>query len=205
MLPVAVLVSGTGSNLQAILDASKADPDFGAEVVATISDRADVPALDKARAAGVPAAVVEWSGSISREAFTGSVCDAADGFGAEALIMAGFMRILSPEALKRFPDAILNIHPSLLPAFPGAQAVADALEHGVKVTGCTIHFADEEVDGGPIIAQEAVAVLSDDTEATLAARIHEVEHRLYPQVVKALAHGQLTVVGGKVTWKEARR
>lgn len=195
--PIAVLVSGSGSNLQAILDAARA-PEYGARVCVVVSDRPGIKALDRADDAGVPTVVVPWSGD--RAAFTTSICDAADRHGAEALVLAGFMRILAPEAIRRFPDRIVNTHPALLPAFPGAHAVADAISYGVKLSGVTIHFVDEQVDHGPIIHQEAIPVLADDDEATLQARIQEVEHRVYPEVVDALARGRLTVSGRRVSW-----
>ncbi len=201
-LPIAVLVSGSGSNLQAILDAS-ADPRYAAEVRVVISDRPGVRALERAGHAGVSTEVVAWRDHGDREPFTAAVCDAAERHGARALVLAGFLRILGPEAMVRFPDRIVNIHPSLLPAFPGTMhAVGEALAHGVKVTGVTVHFVTEEVDVGPIIAQEAVRVLPGDTEAALHARLHEVEHRIYPEAVDALARGALTVAGRAVVWKE---
>ncbi|MEA2058907.1 MAG: phosphoribosylglycinamide formyltransferase [Actinomycetota bacterium] len=197
--PVAVLVSGGGTNLQAILDA-EAEPGFSAEVVVVISDRPSVKALDRARSAGIAAIVVDWTDYPDRTTFSAAICDEAARHGARALILAGFMRILAPEAMRRFPDRIINVHPALLPAFPGAHAVPQAIEHGVKVTGVTVHFVDEQVDHGPIIAQEAVAVLPDDDEATLHARLQDVEHRLFPQVVDALGRGSLRVEGRRVTW-----
>ena len=201
MLPIAVLVSGSGSNLQAIVDASRADPDFGAEVAVVISDRPGVRALQRAEASGIPAVVVAWADHPGREAFTGAVCDTAEHHGARALILAGFMRILAPEAVARFPLRIINTHPALLPAFPGAHAIPQALAHGVKVTGVTIHFVDEEVDHGPIIVQRPVPVLPGDDEPALQARIQAEEHRLYPAVVKAFATGRLTVDGRQVRWE----
>jgi len=199
--PVAVLVSGSGSNLQAILDAA-ADPSYGAEIVTVISDRPGVRALDRAAAAGIPGAVVAWKGSTDRASFSAAVCDAAEAYGAEALILAGFMRILAPNAIARFPNRILNTHPALLPAFPGAHAIPEAIAHGVKLTGVTIHFVDEEVDHGPIIRQVAVPVEPGDTEATLQARIQAEEHRVYPEVIDAFARRRLEVAGRSVTWKE---
>ena len=189
-MPIAVLVSGSGSNLQAIIDAA-ARPGFSAEIVAVISDHDHVKALDRAAAAGIATEVVLWQDFDSRDRFTSALCDAAERYEAEALVLAGFMRILAPVALERFPNRIINIHPSLLPAFPGAHAVRDALDHGVTVTGVTVHFVDEQVDHGPIIRQEAVLVLPDDDEQTLHARIQEVEHRIFPEVVDALGRGEL--------------
>ena len=201
MLPIAILVSGSGSNLQAILDESSRDPDFGAQPVIVISDRPGVAALERAQQAGVATAVVDWTDYDSREAFTAAVCDTAQQADAEALVLAGFMRILSPEAVDRFPNKILNTHPALLPAFRGANAIGDALAAGVKVTGVTIHFVDEEVDHGPIIAQQTVPVYPHDTEGSLRQRIQAIEHMLYPDVVKALARGELMVDGTHVTWQ----
>ena len=197
MTPIAVLVSGNGTNLQAIIDAARV-ADFPAEIVAVISDRPGVRALERATAAGIPTGVVAWSDYRDRDLFTKAVCEAAEESGAAALVLAGFMRILGPEAITRFPHRIVNVHPALLPAFPGAHAVEQALEHGVKVTGVTVHFVDEEVDHGPIIAQEVVPVLPGDTVESLHRRIQEVEHRLYPDAIADLAAGLLTVEGRTV-------
>jgi phosphoribosylglycinamide formyltransferase-1 len=203
VLPVAVLVSGSGSNLQALLDASRTDPDFGARIAVVISDRPGVAALGRATEAGVPSEVVSWSDFDDRQAFSIAVCDAARRHGAEALVLAGFMRVLSPAAIDRYPNRIINIHPALLPAFPGAHAVPAALAHGVKVSGVTVHFVDDEVDHGPIITQQSVAVEAGDTEETLHARIQQEEHRLFPLVVKAFAAGRLHVEGRRVLWEES--
>jgi phosphoribosylglycinamide formyltransferase 1 len=197
--PIAVLVSGSGSNLQAILDAA-GRPGYAANVVVVISDRPDVKALDRAEAAGVPSVVVDWDDFGSRDQFSLAVCDVASREGAEALVLAGFMRVLAPVAIDRFPGRIVNIHPALLPSFPGAHAVRETLEYGVTVTGVTVHFVDEQVDHGPIIHQETVRILPDDDEASLHARIQEVEHRLYPEVIDALARGGLTIDGRRVRW-----
>lgn len=193
---IAVLVSGSGTNLQALID--HAGEASGYSIAIVVSDRHGVRALDRARSAGMPTVVVEWSGD--RREFTTGVCDAAAEAGADALVLAGFMRILGPEALTRFPNRILNIHPSLLPAFPGKTPVADTLAHGVRVTGVTVHFIDERVDHGPIVSQESVMVEADDTEFTLHQRLHDLEHRLYPAAVSAMAQGRLRVEGRKVIW-----
>ncbi len=165
------------------------------------SDRPGARALGRAEAAGVPTAVVPWTGD--REASTRSLCDVVEGAGAEGIVLAGFMRILAPDAVERFPNRILNIHPSLLPAFPGGRAVEDALAHGVTVTGVTVHFVDEQVDHGPIIAQRPVGVRAGDTVDTLHERIQAVEHELYPDVVADFAAGRLVVDGRHVHRKEA--
>lgn len=199
-LPVAVLVSGSGSNLQSIIDAAAA-PEFPAEVVVVISDRPGVLALDRAAAAGVASVVVPWSEFDDRDRFTEAVCDVAADHGARALVLAGFMRILAPTAIRRFPNRIVNVHPALLPSFPGAHAVPQALAHGVKLSGVTVHFVDEEVDHGPIISQEAVLILDEDDETSLHARIQEVEHRLLPEALEALALDRLRVTGRHVVWE----
>ena len=198
--PIAVLVSGDGSNLQALIDAS-ADPSFGAEIVVVVSDRPGVRGLARAETEGLPGVVIDWTKHGDRESFTSAVCDAADAHGARALVLAGFMRILAPSAIRRFPHRIINTHPALLPAFPGAHAIGEAMAHGVKLSGVTIHFVDEEVDHGPIILQEAVSIGVDDTEASVQARVQTVEHRVYPQVIDAFARGLITVDGRIVTWE----
>lgn len=144
--------------------------------------------------------MVSYSDFADRDHFSAAIADAALMAGAEALILAGFMRILAPVAIAKFPNRILNIHPSLLPAFPGAHAIAQALAHGVKLTGVTVHFVDEEVDHGPIIAQRPVPVLRGDNEQQLRERIQMEEHRLYPEVVRAFASGEIDVVGREVIW-----
>lgn len=197
---IAVLVSGSGSNLQALIDAQSIEG--GYEIVTVISDRPDVLGLARADRAGIPTELVEWPLFSSRETFTSAICDVADRFGATGLVLAGFMRILSPVAIERFPDAIINVHPSFLPAFSGAHAVENALKEGVTSTGVSIHFVDEKVDHGPLILQEVVAVHPDDDAASLHARIQKVEHRLLPHVVSAFALGALTVVDGTVRWDE---
>jgi phosphoribosylglycinamide formyltransferase-1 len=200
-LPIAVLVSGSGTNLQALIDA-EAGRTLDCRIVVVISDRPDIAALDRATAAGIPTEVVPWAHHRTREAFTTAVCDATDRYGARGLVLAGFMRILAPEAVSRFPDAIVNVHPALLPAFPGADAVDQALAYGVTVSGVTVHFVDEQVDHGPIILQEAVPVESGDDAASLHARLQTVEHRLLPLALSALGRGVLKVEGRRVTWAE---
>lgn len=195
-IDIAVLVSGSGSNLQALID--RLDPSL-AEIVLVVSDRPGAYGLERARMAGIPTEVVEWQGDRGR--FTTAVCDAVDRAGAEAMVLAGFMRILGSDAIDRFPHRILNVHPSLLPAFPGARAVDDALDHGVTVTGVTIHFVDEQVDHGPICLQVPVEVRPEDTADTLHARIQGEEHAHYPRVVEAFCAGRLEIQGRKVIWR----
>lgn len=199
-LPIAILISGSGTNLQALLDASS-DVDFGCEIVSVVSDRPDARGLQRADAVSVRTAVVEWEAHPDRSSFTTAICDTVEAAGARALVLAGFMRILSEEAIARFPDSIINIHPSLLPAYPGAHAVEQALESDDEHTGVTVHFVDELVDNGPIIAQSPVPIRPDDTVDTLHARLQEVEHQLLPTVVSAFGRGDITVTDGHVNWQ----
>lgn len=198
-LPIAVLISGSGTNLQALIDASM-EPDFGCSIVTVISDRAGVAGLDRAERADIATEVVEWSDFSDRAAFTAAVCAAAESAGARALILAGFMRILAPGAIKRFPNAIINVHPALLPAFPGANAVEQALAAGVDTTGVTVHFVDELVDHGPVISQRSLPVHPNDTVETLHERLQKLEHDLLPEVVSAFGNGRVTVMEGAAVW-----
>lgn len=191
-----MLASGSGTNLQALID----HPEVRPHIRLVVSDRERARALERARRAGIDIVLVEWEAHPDRTAFSSALADAVEDAGAKGVVLAGFMRILAPGFIERFPHRILNVHPSLLPAFPGAHAVEDALRHSVAVTGVTIHFVEEEVDSGPIIAQQAVPVLPDDTAASLHARIQEEEHRLYPEVVGAFVSGRLSVEGRRVVW-----
>lgn len=157
-----------------------------------VSDNDSAAALKRAANAGIDSAVVRWEDHGSRSEFSAAVADVIEDCGAKGVVLAGFMRILAPSFIDRFPDRILNIHPSLLPAFPGAHAVEAALAHGVKVTGVTVHFVDEKVDHGPIIAQRPVQVVEGDTVDSLHRRIQSVEHLLYPEVVRAFVVGELS-------------
>jgi phosphoribosylglycinamide formyltransferase-1 len=197
IIDIGVLVSGSGSNLQALIDT----PDLHARIRVVVADRPGIQALDRAEKAGIPVTVLPWDEFGSRANFSEAVVDTVEQSGAKVMVLAGFMRILSSEAVGRFPNRILNIHPSLLPAFPGSNAVAQALAHGVKVTGVTVHLVDEEVDHGPIIAQRAVPVLPGDDVAALHARIQVQEHDLYPRVVRAFVAGEVAVVDGEVKWR----
>jgi len=191
---VAVLVSGSGTNLQALLD----DPAIAPCLAVVLSDRPGVVALDRAASHGVEAVVFEPSAYPDRDAYTDAVRDALVARSVDAVVMAGYMRVLGASFFEAFPDRVLNVHPALLPAFPGAHAVADALAWGVKVTGVTVHLVDEEVDHGPIVLQEAVEVRDDDTPESLAPRVHAVEHRLLPAAVRALLEGRMLVEGRTV-------
>jgi phosphoribosylglycinamide formyltransferase-1 len=196
IIKIAVLASGAGTNLQSLIDA----PDLGRNIAVVVSDRPGISALDRADRAGIPTKVVPWAGFESRAAFSDAVGDEVERSGAGCVALAGFMRVLAPPMVSRFRNRMLNIHPSLLPSFPGSDAVAQALAHGVKLTGVTIHFVDEEVDHGPIIAQRAVPVLPDDDVETLHRRIQVEEHALYPEVVRAFTRGEIEVTDGTVRW-----
>ena len=203
-LRVGVLVSGRGSNLQALLDAC-ARPGYPAEVVVVISDRERAAALDRARAAGVEALVVNPKDFADRETFDLALVRELTARRVGLVCTAGFMRILSSAFTRAFAGRAMNIHPSLLPAFPGLHAQRQALDHGARVAGATVHFLDEgAVDTGPIILQASVPVHPDDTEDALSARILAEEHRLYPEAVRLFAEGRLSVVGRRVLVKGDR-
>jgi phosphoribosylglycinamide formyltransferase-1 len=197
----AVLASGNGSNLQAIIDAKKRGKIKG-ELKLVISDKADALALVRARKAGVKAVLfVDPKGFPSREDFDDELVAILRKEKVRLVVLAGFMRILSPVFIKAFRHKIINVHPALLPAFKGSHAVKDALAYGVKVTGVTVHFVDEQVDHGAIIAQAPVEIKPKDTVASLSTRIHKVEHVLYPKVVDLLLRGKLKVAGRIVKGK----
>jgi phosphoribosylglycinamide formyltransferase-1 len=188
---IVVLASGSGSNLQALLD-------VGARswtVVGVVSDQPDAGALQRAARANVPSRIVEWGDHANRDDFTEAICAAALEFAPDYIVLAGFMRVLGPGAMIHFPNRIINVHPSLLPAFPGAHGVRDALAYGVKVTGVTVHFVDEHLDHGPIIVQEAIAIVPGDDETVLHGRIQAIEHRLLPEVVTKLVNEEFGVSG----------
>lgn len=187
-----VLVSGGGSNLQALLDRD----DLGGSVCRVVADRAGAGGLDRARDAGVDTRAVAPADHADRPAWEQALTEAVAEAEPDLVVLAGFMRILSARFVHRWP--IMNLHPSLLPAFPGAHAVADALAWGVKVTGVTVHLVDEEVDHGPIVAQEAVSVADDDSPERLHARIQSIEHRLLPDCVALFCHDRLHVDGRHV-------
>jgi phosphoribosylglycinamide formyltransferase 1 len=196
-LALGVLASGRGSNLQAILDAC-ARPGFPAHVAVVISDRERALALDRARTAGVEARWVNPKDFGDREAYDLALVRELERRQVGLVCHAGWMRILSPAYVHAFAGRALNVHPSLLPAFPGLHAPRQALEHGAKVAGATVHFVDEGVDTGPIVLQAAVAVEPTDTEETLAARILVQEHRLYPEAIRLFAEGRLQIQGRRV-------
>jgi phosphoribosylglycinamide formyltransferase-1 len=193
---VGVLISGRGSNLQALVDAARRG-ELGGEVAVVVSNVGSAPGLERARQAGIPAVFRDHRGK-KREDFDAELVEILRAHQVDLVCLAGFMRLLSPVFVRAFPGRIVNIHPALLPAFPGLEAQRQAWEHGVKVSGATVHLVDEGLDSGPIVAQEAVAVLSSDTPETLAARILEVEHRLYPRAVRLLLDGRCRVEGRRV-------
>lgn len=192
---IVVLASGSGTLLQALIDA--ADPNF--EIVGVISDRADAAALGRAEAAGITASVVAPTEFTDRAAWDTALADALRDARPDWVVCAGFMRILGAPVLEAFAGRIVNSHPALLPAFPGAHGVASALDYGVKITGCTVHLVDAGVDTGPILAQEAVAIAPDDDEASLHERIKTIERRLLLDIVNDLCRFGCTVSGRKVT------
>lgn len=194
---IGVLVSGRGSNLQAIMDRI-ADGYLPLDIKIVISDKADALALKRAEAAGILTAVVSRKDCASKEEFENKIHQALTEAGCELVVLAGFMRILSGNFVNKWPVKIVNIHPALLPSFPGLDAQGQAVNYGVKISGCTVHFVDEGTDSGPIILQKAVPVLDDDTEETLAARILEQEHKAMPEALKLWAEGKLLVEGRRV-------
>jgi phosphoribosylglycinamide formyltransferase-1 len=196
-VPVGVLISGRGSNLQAILDAVAAGR-LDANVGVVISNRPEAAGLALARVAGVETLVVPHRDFPTRAAYDVALVAALKARDVGLVCLAGFMRQLGPAFCEAFPNAILNIHPSLLPAFPGAHAQRQALEHGVKVTGATVHFVTPELDSGPIVLQGAVPVLDDDDEESLSARILKEEHRLYPEAIRLVLGARWRLAGRRV-------
>lgn len=198
---IGVLVSGRGSNLQALLEAARSQA-LGGEVALVISNVETAPALLRARGAGVPALFLDHRGK-TREGFDLEVASRLREHGVDLVCLAGFMRRLSPAFLRAFPGRVVNVHPSLLPAFPGLEAQRQAFDHGVKVSGATVHLVDEGLDTGPIVLQEAVPVRADDDPESLAARILEAEHRIYPRAVRILLEGRYRLEGRRLLVLEA--
>jgi phosphoribosylglycinamide formyltransferase-1 len=194
---IGVLLSGRGSNFEALADSIAAGRIPGAEIVLVISNREDAPGLARAAARGIPARVIPSKG-LQREAYDTLVVAELKRAGVELVCLAGFMRLLSPYFVASFPQRILNIHPSLLPSFPGLEAQRQALEYGVKFSGCTVHLVDENLDAGPILAQAIVPVRDDDTDVTLSARILAEEHRIYTDAVRLILSGRYRVEGRRV-------
>jgi phosphoribosylglycinamide formyltransferase-1 len=197
MLPIAVLISGSGSNLQSIIDRIEQNV-LHAEIKVVISNKAEAYGLTRAKKHNLPTEVIEHQNFSSREEFDRAMVDVIKAAGAEAVILAGFMRILTPVFIQAFPNKILNIHPAILPSFPGVHGQAQAADYGVRFSGCTVHFVDEKMDHGPIIIQAVVPAYTNDDGQSLGQRILKWEHRIYPQAIEWLAQGRLKIVGRKV-------
>jgi phosphoribosylglycinamide formyltransferase 1 len=194
---IAVFISGRGSNLQALIEGCQSG-EVPAEIGLVVSNRPGAQGLKRAAAAGIATAVIDHTTYDSRESFDAALDAATQRAGCDFICLAGFMRILTEDFVRSWRDRMLNIHPALLPAFPGINCHARAIEMGVRITGCTVHFCRPELDNGPIVTQAAVPVLPDDTEETLAARILEAEHVIYPMAVKLIAEGRVRVINEKV-------
>ena len=192
-----MLISGRGSNLQAIIDAI-AEGRLRAEIAVVISNIPEAAGLERARAAGLHAVVMPHKDWSSRAAYDRALVETLRAHRVDLVCLAGFMRLLGPDFIDAFPQRILNIHPSLLPAFPGLDAQAQAVQHGVRISGATVHFVDAALDAGPIVAQTAVAVLPDDTAAALAARILVAEHQLYPEAIQRVLAGDWQIDGRRM-------
>jgi phosphoribosylglycinamide formyltransferase-1 len=201
---IAVLVSGSGSNLQAIIDASERG-EIPCRVGIVVSNKADAYGLVRARNHGIPTEVVDHRAFGSREAFDARLVEVIQASGASLVCLAGFMRVVTPVFLRAFPQRILNIHPALLPSFPGTHGPGQAVKYGVRFAGCTVHFLDEGVDTGPVIVQAVVPVHEDDTEDSLAARILKEEHRIYPMAIRLFLEGRLSVSGRRVVVRGVER
>ena len=202
-LKVGILISGRGSNMAALIEAAK-QADYPAEIALVVSNVADAPGLAIARKEGVPTAIISHRGQPDRETFDRAVSAELERHGVKLVVLAGFLRIFSPWFPTRWADHLINIHPSLLPCFKGLHVQQQALDAGVRLSGCTVHFVMPDLDAGPIIAQAAVPVLADDTEETLSARILRQEHRLYPLVVRWFAEGRIGLAVGRVAIKGVR-
>jgi len=194
---LAILISGRGSNMRALVEAAR-QPDYPADVVAIIASRPEAAGLAWARGQGLPATVIDHKAYASREAFDAAVDQVLVEAGVELVALAGFMRIQGADFVRKWQGRQLNIHPSLLPAFKGLRPQAQALAAGVKISGCTVHFVSDDLDGGPIIAQAAVPVSEDDSPDSLAERILCAEHRLYPQALALVASGRARLCQGRV-------
>lgn len=200
---IAVLVSGNGSNFQAIVDAMEAGRIPNGRIACLVSNKPDAYALERAKNHNIPALVLEHTGFANRRAYDEAMVALLREHGVHLVVLAGFMRLLSPVMVEAFPNAIMNIHPALLPSFPGLDAQQQALDYGVRYTGCTVHFVDCGTDTGPIILQAVVPVLGDDTVDSLSQRIHGEEHRIYPEAVRLFCSGRLQVAGRRVIIKPA--
>ncbi len=189
---VAVLISGNGSNLQALIDASQ-NTNYPAEICLVISNKANAFGLERAKKAAIPTCILNHNDYVSRETFDQAINKQLQEHAIDIVCLAGFMRLLTPDFVNQWQQRMINIHPSLLPAFKGAHAIRDALEAGAKETGCTVHYVIPEMDAGPIIGQASVPILPNDTEDSLAERIHSEEHKLYPQALKQVIEKNLAI------------
>jgi phosphoribosylglycinamide formyltransferase-1 len=196
-VPIGVLISGGGTNLQAIIDAIEAKR-LDAAIKLVLSNKSDAYGLTRAKNHGIPTEVLDHKKFPSREAYDQAIVDLLRARQVELVVLAGFLRLLSPVLVTAYSNRIMNIHPALLPSFPGLQVQKKAVEHGVRFSGCTVHFVNQECDEGPIIIQAVVPVFSDDTDETLAARILKQEHRIYPRAIQLYAEGKLRVEGRRV-------
>ncbi|SME98188.1 phosphoribosylglycinamide formyltransferase [Pseudogulbenkiania subflava] len=194
MKNIVILISGRGSNMQAIVEAQIP----GARIAAVISNRPGAAGLAWAAERGVPTATLDHKAFASREAFDVALAELIDGYAPDLVVLAGFMRILTPDFTRRYEGRMLNIHPSLLPAFTGLHTHQRAIDMGCKVAGCTVHFVTADLDHGPIVAQGVVPVQDDDSEDTLAARVLKIEHQMYPEAVRRFVAGELAIVDGRV-------
>ncbi|PYT83132.1 MAG: phosphoribosylglycinamide formyltransferase [Acidobacteria bacterium] len=194
---IGVLLSGRGSNFEALAESVAAGRIPNAEIAIVISNREGAPGIDRAKSRSISTRVIPSKG-LEREAYDRQVAAVLDENKVDLVCLAGYMRLLSPYFVAKFPNRILNIHPSLLPSFPGLEAQRQALEYGVKFAGCTVHFVDENLDAGPIIVQAVVPVMDDDTEATLSERILKEEHRIYSEAVRIVLEGKCKIVGRRV-------
>jgi phosphoribosylglycinamide formyltransferase-1 len=197
-IAIGVLVSGNGTNFQAIVDALEAGRITNGRIACLISNKADAYALERAQKHNIPALVLDHKGYPDRAAYDQALVALLKEHGVQLVVLAGFMRLLSPIMVEALPHAIMNIHPALLPVFPGLDAQQQALEYGVRYTGCTVHLVDTGTDTGPIILQAVVPILADDTAETLSERIHGEEHRIYPEAVRLFCAGRLRVEGRRV-------
>ncbi|MBE9610555.1 phosphoribosylglycinamide formyltransferase [Chitinilyticum piscinae] len=196
MKKIVILISGRGSNMQAIVEAGIP----GAEIAAVISNRPDAAGLIWANERGIPTLALDHKAYASRDEFDAVLADKIEGMQPDLLVLAGYMRILTPVFVNRFAGRMLNIHPSLLPAYPGLHTHQRAIEDGLKIAGCTVHFVTAELDHGPVVAQAAVPVLDEDSADTLAARVLKQEHQLYPAAVRAFISGDFALVAGRVRY-----
>ncbi len=197
MISIAVLCSGNGTNLQAIIDSVNSGY-IPAKIALVLSDEKKAFALKRAKRAGIETIALDKKGYNDREDFDREIVKLLKKRNIELVVLAGFMRLLSPYFIKKYRNKIINVHPALLPSFKGAHGIKDALDHGVKVTGVTVHFVDEHLDNGPIILQKTVEIKEDDTEETLLERVHKEEHRIYPEAIKLFVEGKIRIEGRKV-------